>query len=679
MDVNERAAFLAAHKTLVDAVCFNASLKPEFVIYNELSSKGEVKEYLTYRELLVRARALAALACQCTQPGDRALILLPIGVNFVIAFLACALAGLVAVPSYPFRVSAKADGSNRNTDRIVSIVEDATPCLVFCDKVMMERKFELSRISLLFEQMQWMVVADVMMSGPVAFDRRDVNEIAFLQYTSGSTGTPKGVMVSQENLISAFADMDGSNQHDEASVMVTWVPAYHDMGLIYGLLTPLYFGFVIYSLVPAVVLQQPICWLQAISKFRGTHSAAPNFAYELCVKKITLDMKSELDLSSWRSSSNGAEPVRPTTLMKFYDAFKCCGLADNTVLPGYGLAEATLKVTSTRQGRPAKQLWVDADAYEQGGVVICEEALEGKNHSCLQSCGQSDIGADIRIVNAVTLDECRSNEVGEIWVNSTSVAMGYWNRPEITNQVFDACLRNGGGPYLRTGDLGFVFDSELYISGRIKDVIIRNGRNIYPQDLEQTAEQSHLALRAGRCCAFGIETPAGEQIVVVAEIERAERYHVQSDAVVRDIQEAIARVHELSLMDIVLMRSGTLPLTSSGKVQRALTRAEYCSGKLAIVFSLLRSAKTASVHNLVDEEAALVRSYIYDYLSGSKKLVVEGIDADRSFNSIGLDSIEILELTDWLAKKLKRELPADLLVDFTTINLLSHYLAESAS
>ncbi|AUG08681.1 AMP-binding protein [Pseudomonas sp. S09G 359] len=669
--------FFKGHTTLIEAMEHHESNKPDFIVYHEISPSGDVKESFTYAQIMSRARALAKMMYGCTNCGDRVLILVPGGADFVVAFLSCLLAGLVAVPCYPIRGSGKARGVNRNTQRVVTLTEDAKPSVVLCDSYMKDRVQELGGVSSYFNSAQWILVSADTLAEEEYLGRTRNHDIALLQYTSGSTATPKGVMVSQANLVSGIQDMEGGNRHDETSVMITWIPVYHDMGLVYGMLTPLYLGFAIYSLLPAVVLQQPVRWLQAVSKYRGTHSAAPNFAYELCINKITQEMKEGLDLRSWVVASNGAEPVRPKTLFGFHSAFAGCGLGANVVRPGYGLAEATLKVSSVSVDKVAKTVWVDNEAYARRKVVARQDLADSPEGRRLQSCGGSNISADLRIVDPVLLSQSQSNEVGEIWVKSTSVAMGYWNQPELTKQTFGARLDGVDGVFLRTGDLGFVHEGELYVSGRINDVIIVNGQNIYPQDLELTVENAHPALRAGRCCAFGMEMPSGEKVVVVVEIERSERHHLEPLVVVLAIQDAVGRDHEVVLEDIILVRSGTFPLTSSGKVQRAKARAEYLAQALECVYSLKSSAQNTVERIASKSNIATLRGYMLEYLSDVKNIPATSLDCSRTFNSLGLDSIEILELTDWLGEKLRCQLPSDLLVDYPSIDQLSYYLAEN--
>lgn len=663
-------------KTLMDAVYFHAECRPEFAIYNELSADGDVKCYLTYSGLVKKAKVLAAELCVQTVAGDRVLLLLPGGANFAVAFLACMFAGLVAVPCYPIRAAGKSHGLNRALERLALIVENSGSKVVVCENSILECRFEYGDSHAAFDSMQWVSV-DEQRAADCQLDRESPGGIAFLQYTSGSTAFPKGVVVTHECLVANFLDIDKGCVHDETSVMISWAPVYHDLGLIYGLLLPLYQGVVVYSLQPAAVLQRPVRWLQAVTRYKGSHSAAPNFAYELCVNKVTKLMKSELDLSSWKVSINAAEHVRPSTLEAFKNAFSECGLNDNVICPAYGLAEATLKVTSVTRGNIANKLWVDSKAYEQGEIRF-RSPVDSSGVHCLQSCGWSHSGADIRIVDVKSELECDPGRVGEIWVSSLSVTPGYWNCPEASKVVMEARLPSVDTLFLRTGDLGFIFKKELYVCGRLKDMVIVNGRNIYPEDLESTIEKSQVAIRAGRCCAFGVSEPEGEKIVLVAEIERTERHRLNGAELSQALRTAINRDHELVIHDIVFIRPGTFPVTTSGKVQRGKAKNEYISGRLEIVYSDLTEFHHREKDARLEEVGQLITCCAEEYIKSRKKKVV-GIERKQSFHDLGLDSIELLELTDWLAEKLGRELPAELLLEYPTVDEVSHYLVGESS
>jgi acyl-CoA synthetase (AMP-forming)/AMP-acid ligase II len=385
-------------------------------------------------------------------------------------------------------------------------------------------------------------------------------------------------MVSHGNLMCNSEYMKQMWDFTPESVMVTWLPLFHDMGLIYGALQPLYHGFPCYLMAPVSFVQKPICWLQAISRYRATHSGAPNFAYELCVRKINAEQRATLDLNSWHMTLNAAEPVRAETLHRFAETFKPCGFDLATFCCGYGLAEATLMVTGIPNGKDPSFYKVQAEALAQNQVI---EARTEEKVQTLAGCGPSGIDTKVIIVHPESLTECSPTEVGEILVSGSTVAQGYWQRTEETERTFRAYLKDTQeGPFLRTGDLGFLKDGELFITGRLKDVIITRGQNHYPQDIELTVEQSHSALRPDCGAAFIVEVKGEERLVVLQEVERTWRRKLDVEAVVRAIRKAVAQEHELQVYAIVLIETGSIPKTSSGKIQRSACRAKFMDGTL---------------------------------------------------------------------------------------------------
>ncbi len=540
--------------------------------------------HLTYRGLDQRARAIAALLQREVEPGERALLLYPQGLDYASAFLGCLYAGVIAVPIYPPR-------PNQSLHRILSIAEDAKPSVALVNREVKSKLVEqqargsgLPGIALQatdhlqVETETCAMLADQWREPDSAGDK---DSIAYLQYTSGSTATPKGVMVSHGNLLRNLLDMDLGWRHTDDSVLVTWLPFFHDMGLIYGILAPLYRGFPCYIMSPLSFLQRPVRWLQAISCYRATHSVAPNFAYELCVQKIKPEEKSGLDLSCWSVAVNGAEPVRQATLDRFAAAFAPNGFRYDSFCPGYGLAEATLKVTAVRKGETPVICTLDRPALEQDRVV---PAVPGSSDSrSLVGCGSTMIDTRIAIVQPEKLILCQPDEVGEIWLAGSTVTRGYWNRIDETASIFAARLGNGQGPFLRTGDLGFIREGQLFITGRLKDMILIRGQNHYPQDIEKTSEESHPALKKpGFCAAFSVETNGEEKLVVVQEVGRP-GMDLDWEDIIGSIRQAISEEHDLQAYKVVLVKTGGVPRTTSGKVQRRACREAYLSGTLPVL------------------------------------------------------------------------------------------------
>lgn len=563
--------------TLVELLRYRASSQPERIAYIFLRD-GEIEEArLTYGELDQKARAIAAHLQSLEAKGERGLLLYPPGLDFISAFFGCLYAGVVAIPAYPPR-------RNQNLLRLQAIIADSQARFTFTNAALFPSLENQWAKDPELGAMQWIVTDEIdhHLREDWLEPTLEKNSLAFLQYTSGSTGTPKGVMVSHDNLLINSADLDGGWGHDQDSVMVTWLPTFHDMGLIYGVIQPLYKGFLCYMMSPASFMERPLRWLQALSDKQATHSAAPNFAYDLCVRKIPPEKRATLDLSHWCMALNGAEPVRAEVLKKFAEAFQVSGFKATALCPGYGLAEATLKVTAVSYDSPPYFYPVQANALEKNKIVGATET--DTNVQTLVGCGWTTIDTQIVIVNPETLKPCSPEIVGEIWVSGSTIAQGYWGKPQETQETFQAYLADtGAGPFLRTGDLGFIKDGELFVTGRLKEIILIRGRNNYPQDIELTVQNSHPALRPSCGAAFTVENKGEEKLVVVQEVERTWLRKVDIDEVKRAIRKAVVQEYDLQVYAIALIRTGSLPKTSSGKIQRRSCRAKFLEGSLEIL------------------------------------------------------------------------------------------------
>lgn len=563
--------------TLVELLRYRASSQPERIAYIFLRD-GEIEEArLTYGELDQKARAIAAHLQSLEAKGERGLLLYPPGLDFISAFFGCLYAGVVAIPAYPPR-------RNQNLLRLQAIIADSQARFTFTNAALFPSLENQWAKDPELGAMQWIVTDEIdhHLREDWLEPTLEKNSLAFLQYTSGSTGTPKGVMVSHHNLLINSADLDGGWGHDQDSVMVTWLPTFHDMGLIYGVIQPLYKGFLCYMMSPASFMERPLRWLQALSDKQATHSAAPNFAYDLCVRKIPPEKRATLDLSHWCMALNGAEPVRAEVLKKFAEAFQVSGFKATALCPGYGLAEATLKVTAVSYDSPPYFYPVQANALEKNKIVGATET--DTNVQTLVGCGWTTIDTQIVIVNPETLKPCSPEIVGEIWVSGSTIAQGYWGKPQETQETFQAYLADtGAGPFLRTGDLGFIKDGELFVTGRLKEIILIRGRNNYPQDIELTVQNSHPALRPSCGAAFTVENKGEEKLVVVQEVERTWLRKVDIDEVKRAIRKAVVQEYDLQVYAIALIRTGSLPKTSSGKIQRRGCRAKFLEGNLEIL------------------------------------------------------------------------------------------------
>jgi len=532
---------------------------------------------LTYRELDSAARAIAAQIQAIANVGERALLLFPPGLEFVTAFFGCLYAGLITVPTHIFR-------ANQNLSKILAIAADSQASVVLTTTALLTNlKKQLAQNPTL-AALRWLATDDIASHDGELWQQPSLSsdDLALFQYTSGSTGTPRGVMVSHGNLLHNSAQIKKSFEHTHDTRAVMWLPLYHDMGLIGGVLQPLYSGFTVTLMSPIDLLQKPYQWLQAITRYKAGTSGGPNFAYDLCIRKITPEQRESLDLSSWDVAFTGAEPVRAGTLEQFVVAFESCGFRREAFYPCYGLAEATLLVSGGVKAHPPVIRHVEATSLAHHQVPAALAELEGSRP--IVGCGHAWLGQKILIVDPKTLIQCPDGQIGEIWVSGLSVAKGYWNRPEETEKTFNAHLADGSeAPALRTGDLGFMQDGELFVTGRLKDLIIIRGRNHYPQDIELTVEQSHEVLVSGCGAAFTVEVKGVERLVVVHEVGRKYLRNIDVDDVVGNIRRAVAQQHELDTYALVLIRTASMPKTSSGKVQRHLCRAKFLDGTLDVV------------------------------------------------------------------------------------------------
>ncbi len=447
---------------------------------------GETEEIqLTYQELDRQARAVAARLQAANLEGERAVLLYPPGLDFIAAFFGCLYAGVVAVPAYPPR-------RNRSLSRIQSIADDAQAKIALTTFPVWERVQSVLDQSPNLERIDWLCTDQLPADAEDEWRTPDVHgdTLAFLQYTSGSTGIPKGVMLTHANLMHNSALISYAFEHTRSGLGVFWLPSYHDMGLIGGILQPMYIGQSSVLLSGMSFLQKPFRWLSAIARYKATISGGPNFSYDLCVRKITDEQREQLDLSRWCLAFNGAEPVRADTIDAFSKAFAPCGFRREAFYPCYGMAEATLMVSGGFKSSLPVVRTFDAQALENHHVVDALADEEGARE--LVGSGAALLDQRIVIADPEEMTSLPPDKVGEIWVSGPSVAQGYWQRGEETSRTFHAYLKDTGeGPFLRTGDLGFLQGGELFITGRLKDLIIIRGLNHYPQDIERTVTKSH--------------------------------------------------------------------------------------------------------------------------------------------------------------------------------------------
>ena len=585
--------------TLVDVMRARAAHEPDRTAYVYLTD-GEVEERrLSYRELEAHAMAIAGLLQERgVRQGDRVILLFPPSLDYVVAFYGCLFAGAIAVPAYPPR-------SNGPTARLDAIAKDAQASMALTTNDILTGA---QRSSDGLDTRSWLATDELDRSAANAWRMPTLTRdtLAFLQYTSGSTSTPKGVMVSHGNLMANERMLQVALEQDRESTWVGWLPMFHDMGLIGNVIQPLYVGAPSILMSPMAFIQKPIRWLRAITNYKARTSGAPNFAYDLCVAKTTPEERQGLDLSSWSLAFNGSEPVRHDTLARFTSTFQPFGFRSTTFYPCYGLAEATLLVSGPLKSAAPRVQAFDAAGLEQHRAIPAVSDAAARR--LLVGCGRSWLDQTITVVDPETSQRCPDGQVGEIWVSGPNVAQGYWGRPDATEASFRGQLAGGGdGRYLRTGDLGFFHEGDLFISGRIKDLIIIRGRNHFPQDVERTVESSHEILRPGCGAAFSIDVEGDERLAVVYEVKRGFK-NVNLDDVAVAIRQAVLSEHELATQAVVLIKPASIPKTSSGKIQRHACRQMFLGNAFdPVLVSVALEAPARAAMATSDGQAALLR------------------------------------------------------------------------
>lgn len=561
-----------SYKDFVRLLQWRAQHQPSRLAFSFLDGRQLSGREVSYAELDRQARAIAAELLQRGLAGERAVLLFQPSAEYIFAILGCWYAGVTAVPVYAPRV-------NATYERIRLIVENAQAIVMLCT----------ANVLATLEGEEWeglrrhglhSIAVDALPAGiENTWQMPSINEetLTVLQYTSGSTGIPKGVRLQHKHMITNSRMIARNMRCCADSVSVIWLPPYHDMGLIGGVLQPFYSGYPLYLMAPASFLQRPMRWLETISRYRGTISAAPNFAYDLCVNRAKPEQIAALDLSSWRVAVNGAEPIRAETMRRFSATFAPAGFNPLACQPCYGMAETTLLISCAPYFSGMKTVRVSRDELAAGTLTP-----SANGDIDLVSSGVPDPEVRVAIVNPQSGLPCAAGQVGEIWTSGDTVADGYWARPDATEETFHARLPGDDGHWLRTGDLGALHDDELYITGRIKDLIVIRGHNHYPQDIEATALAAHPAIRPHGAAAFAIEDGEGEGLGLVIELNRNWQPADLVEAELR-VREALSNEHQLQPAALVFVRTNSIPKTSSGKIQRLQTRSRLLAGGFDIL------------------------------------------------------------------------------------------------
>ena len=658
--------------TLVDILEWRAHHQPTRRAFTFLA-EGDVARsvHLTYGELDRQARQTAeVIRASAETAGRPVLLLFPPDLDLLVALFGCFYAGAVAtIADFPRRRSSLLP--------LESIVRDAGVTVGVTSRLEdIEPYFTGSET---LKRLRWLSLAEVLRSpSPKSPDVTppDPHSTAVLQYTSGTTETPRGVMVSHANLLHNSGIINRRFYQTENSRTVFWLPLSHDMGLVGGVCQPLYGGYEGTLMSPLAFLQRPIRWLQAISALRATTSAAPNFAYDLCVRRTTSAQREGLDLSSWTVAINGAEPVRARTIERFSELFGPCGFRPEAFCPSYGLAEATLLVSGEKRHVPPTIV----------GAAASASASVAGNDTLTVGCGRVAPEHRVLVVDPELTVPSKPGEVGEIWVAGESVAQGYWNRAEETEATFRAYLSDSGeGPFLRTGDLGYLAEDELFITARLKDIVIVRGINYSPYVIEQTVEKAHPSLQPAGGAAFVVPVHGEERLIVVHELERSFLRTIDENEVFNAIKQAVADAHGLEVQGIVLIRTGSLPKTVTRKTRRQACREGYLDQSLAAVAAWSSDAVEPGVApnpaaglpspGARDRESA-VRTWLVEKLSRQLNIPAAEMDVRRPLAEYGFDSAAVVGLAGDLEDYLGRELRPDLVYDYPTVEALSVYLAE---
>ncbi|QDS91268.1 Long-chain-fatty-acid--AMP ligase FadD29 [Rosistilla ulvae] len=675
-------------RSLTELMVDRSRRHPDRAVATFLTDAGE-SQSITYGQLDRRARSVAAELAQCTTPGDRALLLFPPGLEFLVGFFAASYAGLVPVPTcFP--------KPGRAMPRLDTAAVDCQPAALIANRETLEG-LDFKRLNAAVHKTHRIATDGV---AAVDFDPHiddsSGEALGLLQYTSGSTSDPKGVMVRNANLLSNLESIRSSyalefaaDDASEHSRGVFWLPAYHDMGLIGGILEPIYVGGEAVLMSPRSFLQRPLRWLQAISSHRASFSGAPNFAYQLCVDRIDPEHTRGLDLSCWTTAFCGAEPVRAATLDAFIQRFEPAGYRASSFCPCYGLAEATLLAAGGGDRNEPKYLDVDRDSLSVGRY---QPAAQGQPEATVQrlvSSGPAADGMRIAIVDPDTAATQADGAVGEIWLQGPSVADGYWNREAVNAEQFHATIAGEpeAGKFLRSGDLGFLHRDQLYVTGRMKDVIILRGRNVYPQDIEATVCECLGEASGGPAAAFSAQGDGQEALAVVAEVARQTPPESLA-GLVRRLRRRLIEQHEVDARTIALTRPGGVPLTTSGKVQRQACRSQFFSGELKTKHRWDRSIllggnvefpelPTTITPDDLPAVSAAIEGWLLEWLAARGNPDNGPADRDKPLADYGLDSLATMELAGDVEDWLGLELTPTLAWDYPTPAVLAPHLAEN--
>ncbi len=644
----------------------NQLKKGDEVVFRYLENGDHETESLTFIELGEAVNTYASFLQQHFEIDDRVILLLPNNLEFVKVILAGINMGIISIPLHPI--------NNKKTfEKCQYVLKDAKASAILSTRKIYQyvhRKYAHE-----IEDWEWIFIDDIDKEKYTDFKKTSFssNKIAFLQYTSGSTNNPKGVCVTNQSLLSNLKSIKESMSIQKGDKIVSWLPFSHDMGIMM-IFETIFSGIECILFPPMIFVQSPIKWLKVISKYKASLSGAPNFAYELCAEKITPKEKEKLDLSSWKIAFCGAEPVKVATYLEFYETFEENHFSQSTFTPCYGMAEATLMISGVKRGELPKILHLDKDQ------LLNNQVVEVKNGTPVISCGTVIKDHELRIVNPNTLQECNDQEIGEIWFSGNSVAHGYWDRDDST--AFKSKLKGSETYFLRTGDLGFLSDSELYVTGRLKELIIINGLNYYPKDIEQHIETKVAGLKKNCTAAFQFLENQNGELGFIAELQRTVIRDINLEELAHSIRSIISNDFGLNVFFVGLLSTGRLPKTTSGKIQRKLYAQLIDQKEIEFLFEWDKRS-----NNRRDLESAVKKrtnqkefqQWLLKKVSTAFQINESEINTDTALNNYGMDSVTAVSLSGEIATYLGQDVSPTLFYDFPSIEKLSNKLFENES
>ncbi len=646
--------------TIIQLLEERAKSYPNKKIFIFLKDGEQETANLTYEQLVIQSKILAKHLVNRNISNQPALLLFPQGLEFIVTLFACFYARVIAIPAYP--------PTRNKLNRLDNILANSEAKIVLSN----QKTFNKSqKFASKLQDQDWLITDNLSPLKNVAFPKIDPSDIAFLQYTSGSTGQPKGVIISHRNIIANSEFLRVAFELSEQDTCVSWLPLFHDMGLIDGVIQPIYSNYPVYLMTPATFVQRPVTWLQALSKYKATRTGGPNFAYDLCVDKINDNDLEKLDLSKVTCLYNGSEPISAITLKKFIDKFRPAGLNEKVFYPCYGMAEATLQITGIEKETAPTILNLSKSHFGKNLVEINNNQI---NSISVVGCGYPRLDTQVKIVHPTTKNLTKSNEIGEIWIKGNSISNGYWNNTEITKENFNQVISNTKKTgYYRTGDLGFIHQNELFITGRIKELIIIRGRNYYPQDIEQIIRSAHPALQSNGTAAFSI-LEEKEKLIIVQEIKRTFIRDLKETEVFNAIKSKMAEHLDIAANAIVLVTPLSITKTTSGKLMRKECQVNYLKSNLSVIGIWKASKSPNQFTNNLKDKATTTETFLTQLFAQKSELPIEQITPNTSFLDIGIDSIYAIDLTVEIEKKLGVKITTSIFWELETIEKIALFI-----